>query len=139
MLAQVTVAHAGNGDLSAAEYEAGRRRLVAKVRRCRPQLVALVGVTLYRALFETARGGPAAEVVAGSAPGRAGTRVRQFRKPPLPDPLGLRAESLGGVRVFVLPNPSGRNANYGYAEMLESFRALKQALERMPGAERRSG
>jgi G:T/U-mismatch repair DNA glycosylase len=26
--------------------------------------------------------------------------------------------------VFVLPNPSGRNANFSYAEMLGAFRAL---------------
>jgi G:T/U-mismatch repair DNA glycosylase len=30
--------------------------------------------------------------------------------------------------VFVLPNPSGRNANFSYAEMLASFRALKRHL-----------
>jgi len=30
--------------------------------------------------------------------------------------------------VFVLPNPSGRNANYSYAEMLRAFRRLARAL-----------
>jgi len=28
--------------------------------------------------------------------------------------------------VFVLPNPSGRNANFMYAEMLAAFRALRR-------------
>ena len=31
-----------------------------------------------------------------------------------------------GARLFVLPNPSGRNANFTYAEMLAVFRALRQ-------------
>jgi TDG/mug DNA glycosylase family protein len=78
----------GIGDLAAAEYAAGRRRLLAKIRRYRPDMVALVGVTLYRALI----------------PKRALARVR----------LGVQAETLGGARLFVLPNPSGRNANYSY-------------------------
>ncbi len=94
----------GIGDLDAAEYQAGRRRLVAKIGKFRPQVVALVGVTLYRALFPTPSG------------------VR--------GPLGLQAVDLAGARVFVLPNPSGRNANFSYAEMLEAFRDLKRYLER---------
>jgi TDG/mug DNA glycosylase family protein len=93
----------GIGDLAAAEYEAGRRWLIAKIRRYRPEAVVLIGVTLYRALF-----------------GRAASD----------DPLGLRAETLAGVPVFVLPNPSGRNANYSYAEMLDAFRALGDFLAR---------
>jgi G:T/U-mismatch repair DNA glycosylase len=32
--------------------------------------------------------------------------------------------------VFVLPNPSGRNANYSYAEMLDAFRRLREAVGR---------
>jgi hypothetical protein len=32
------------------------------------------------------------------------------------------------ARVFVLPNPSGRNANYSYGEMLGAFRRLRRAL-----------
>jgi TDG/mug DNA glycosylase family protein len=91
----------GIGDLSAAEYQAGRRRLLAKIRRYHPDLVVLIGVTLYRALFP--RGAP--------------------------DPCGFRAETLGGARVFVLPNPSGRNANYSYAEMLEAFKSLRRFLD----------
>jgi double-stranded uracil-DNA glycosylase len=35
-----------------------------------------------------------------------------------------------GVRVFVLPNPSGRNANFSYAEMLTAFQALRRAIAR---------
>ncbi len=32
--------------------------------------------------------------------------------------------------VFVLPNPSGRNANFSYAEMLAAFRLLARHLRR---------
>jgi len=31
-----------------------------------------------------------------------------------------------GARVFVLPNPSGRNTNFTYAEMLGAFRSLRR-------------
>jgi hypothetical protein len=31
--------------------------------------------------------------------------------------------------VFVLPNPSGRNANFSYEEMLTAFRALRRAVK----------
>ena len=89
----------GIGDLSAAEYEAGRSALVRKVRRYKPQVVAFVGVTLYRALFT-------AKTVA----------------------LGLQDGDWLGARVFVLPNPSGRNANFSYAEMLDAFTELRRFL-----------
>jgi hypothetical protein len=38
--------------------------------------------------------------------------------------------------VLVLPNPSGRNANFIYEETLAAFRALKRSME---SARRRSG
>jgi TDG/mug DNA glycosylase family protein len=96
----------GIGDLHPRELVAGRKALVAKVGRYRPAIVALVGVTIYRALFP--RGANAGAVVLGEAP-----------------------ERLAGARVFVLPNPSGRNANYTYAEMLEAFRKLRKAVAAM--------
>jgi G:T/U-mismatch repair DNA glycosylase len=43
--------------------------------------------------------------------------------------LGLRAGKLAGADVFVLPNPSGRNANFTYAGMLDAFRALRSYLD----------
>jgi len=75
-----------------------------KVRRWRPQVVALVGVTLARAIFE--------------------------RRPADRIALGLQPDSFEGARVFVLPNPSGRNANFSYAEMLAAFRQLAVALKK---------
>lgn len=93
----------GMNDLRPEEYVAGRLRLRAKVRRYRPKIVALVGITVYRAMFPEQRGA----VVAG-----------------------LQEERLGDAVVFVLPNPSGRNANYSYDEMRRTYRALARYLKR---------
>ena len=88
------------------EYAAGRRTLARKVRRWRPEVVALVGVTLFRALF-----------------GRDSRR---------PIRCGPQDETFEGAPVFVLPNPSGRNANYSYPEMLAAFRQLRRWVARRP-------
>jgi G:T/U-mismatch repair DNA glycosylase len=42
--------------------------------------------------------------------------------------LGPRPQSVHGARLFVLPNPSGRNANFSHAEMLRAFRGLRRYL-----------
>jgi TDG/mug DNA glycosylase family protein len=83
------------------EYVAGRLRLRRKVLRHRPLIVALVGVTVFRAMFPERR-----------------DAVR----------LGRQVERISDSAVFVLPNPSGRNANFTYPEMLAAFRALKRSL-----------
>lgn len=83
------------------EYTAGARALRRKVRRYKPAIVAFVGVTVYRAVFGV--------------------------KGPVRIACGLQVERLEGARVFVLPNPSGRNANFSYAEMLAAFRTLARA------------
>jgi len=90
------------------EYMAGWRVLERKVRRYRPAVMALVGVTLYRALLPLL------------APDRGPER-------PV---VGRQLQSVHGARVFVLPNPSGRNANFSYAEMLAAFRGLKRESEK---------
>jgi TDG/mug DNA glycosylase family protein len=103
----------GVSGLSRNELETGARRLARKVRRLRPAVVALVGVTVYRALFPAT---PAGRVA-----------------------VGLRPDRVAGARVFVLPNPSGRNANFSRAEMLRAFRGLARHLRhrRRPRTSRR--
>jgi TDG/mug DNA glycosylase family protein len=104
----------GINDLRPAEYVEGWTILSKKIRRYRPAVVALVGVTLYRAILPLLPDVPAGE--------RRAARVS-------PDHvLGLRPETLHGARLFVLPNPSGRNANFSYEEMLASFRGLKRYM-----------
>ena len=95
---------AGVDVLKPREYVAGKKRLIATVRHYRPATVALLGVTIYRALFSEYRTG----------------RVS----------LGLQDVTLAGCPVFVLPNPSGRNAHYSYQAMLKAFRALCNATSR---------
>ena len=74
----------------------------AKVRRFKPEIVAFVGVSLYRWIFD-AKGAVT---------------------------LGPQRVTFEGARVFVLPNPSGRNANFSYAEMLAAFRKLRRRMNR---------
>jgi TDG/mug DNA glycosylase family protein len=95
----------GIDTLRPGEYVAGRIRLRRKVRRHRPQVVAMVGVTVFRAM----------------CPDRTGPVLH-----------GLQPERIGESAVFVLPNPSGRNANFSHAEMLGAFRALARHLRRSP-------
>jgi double-stranded uracil-DNA glycosylase len=90
----------GIDTLKPSEYAAGERILRRKVRRWQPRIVAFVGVTLFRSVFR--------------------------RPSALPVTLGLQEELFEGATVFVLPNPSGRNANFSYGEMLAAFRALRR-------------
>jgi TDG/mug DNA glycosylase family protein len=110
----------GIDDLRPAEYVDGWRILHRKILRYRPEIVALVGVTLYRAmvplLVDHERAGPGRKV---AAPLKSRSIV-----------LGPQPEVIHGARLFVLPNPSGRNANFTYAEMLAAFKRLRRALAR---------
>ena len=94
-------ATAGADELSAAEFVAGRRRLAAKVRRYRPRTVAFLGLGAYRHAF----GRPQAT-------------------------LGPQPESFEGAKVWVLPSPSGLNANYQMAALVKLFRSLWQRSSR---------
>jgi TDG/mug DNA glycosylase family protein len=99
----------GIDTLRPGEYLAGLSALKGKVRRWKPEIVAFVGVTLFRAVFKAPTGQPIL--------------------------LGLQKEErFEGARVFVLPNPSGRNANFSYAQMLEAFRRLKAHGSRLKPA-----
>jgi TDG/mug DNA glycosylase family protein len=84
------------------ECLAGIAVLRRKVRRFKPRIVAFVGVSVYRWVFPTRH----------------------------PVRLGAQQERFEDAEVFVLPNPSGRNANFSYAEMLSAFRSLRRRLDR---------
>ncbi len=79
----------------------GRRRLAAKVRRYRPRTVAFLGLGAYRHAF----GRPQAT-------------------------LGPQPEPFEGATVWVLPSPSGLNANYQMAALVKLFRSLWQRSSR---------
>lgn len=110
----------GIDDLRPAEYVAGWDVLQKKIKRYRPRVVALVGVTVYRAVLP---------LLDGVEPARAKRAAT-----PAASVLGLRAETVHGARLFVLPNPSGRNANFSYPEMLDAFRSLKRYSAARPSS-----
>jgi TDG/mug DNA glycosylase family protein len=90
-------------ELTSAEFLRGRAQLARLITRLRPEVVAFVGVTVYRAFF-----GPG--VTQGAGP---------------------KLERIGNARVFVVPNPSGLNAAYpGFKDKLVWFRRLKRYAKR---------
>ena len=93
----VARASASADELRPAELVAGRRRLAAKVRRYRPAMVAVLGRGAYRPAF----GRPRAT-------------------------LGPQPEPFEGAAVWVLPSPSGLNANYQMPALVQLFRSLWQ-------------
>lgn len=82
------------------EYAAGLLVVRRKVRKWKPAVVAFVGVTLYRFVFDVRSAVPVA--------------------------VGFQRETFEGARVAVLPNPSGRNANFSYEEMRAAFATLRR-------------
>ena len=92
------------------EYLEGWKILEKKIDRYRPAIVAFVGVTMYRALW----------------------RVLGHAEAPSIRP-GFQSATVHGARLFVLPNPSGRNAHFSYADMLAAFRSLALAIRKLSG------
>jgi TDG/mug DNA glycosylase family protein len=98
----------GIDSLTRTEYLEGWKRLSSKVRRYRPEYLALLGVTLYRTVLPLLDANPPR---------------------PLSRALGLQRHVVHGARIFVLPNPSGRNANYTYGEMLAVYKELNSLIK----------
>lgn len=95
----VARATATAAELTREELRAGRARLTQLVERYHPRWVAMVGIGAYRVAFER----------------RAA-------------PLGRQAELLGAAGLWVLPNPSGLNANHQLPELIRRFRELHDAV-----------
>jgi double-stranded uracil-DNA glycosylase len=96
----VARATASAAELTPSELRAGRRRLERKVRRYSPEWVAVVGIGAYRSAFER----PAALT-------------------------GLQPERIEQSGLWVLPNPSGLNANHQLPELVREFERLRRAAE----------
>ena len=92
--------------LDPVEYRQGVASLKRKIRRYQPHIVVLLGVTIFRMLFSH----------------------KEQLKGPLD--LGVTTKQLAGARIFLLPNPSGRNAHYSYRQMLTGFQVLRDNMER---------
>ena len=87
-------------EISREELEAGARELEARVLRYRPKWLAVLGLGAYRDGF--------------------GRRKAA---------MGPQEETVGGARVWVLPNPSGLNANYRPDDFARLFGQLRLASE----------
>jgi TDG/mug DNA glycosylase family protein len=85
--------------LTKEEIVAGGERLREKVRRYRPQVLAVLGLGAYRTAFNQ----PKAVV-------------------------GRQDDYIGDTLLWVLPNPSGLNANYQAPALAELFRELRESV-----------
>jgi double-stranded uracil-DNA glycosylase len=95
----VSRATAGAAELTPDELRNGGHTLRRKVRRYRPQCVAVVGIGAYRLAFDRPKAG-----------------------------MGLQPERLGTAALWVLPNTSGLNANHQLPDLVRAFRALRDFL-----------
>jgi double-stranded uracil-DNA glycosylase len=89
-------------ELTREEIVTGKGILAKKIQRVGPEVVAFVGLSIYRDFFgKTARPG-----------------------------AGAKVEVISGARVFVLPNPSGLNASFpGFKHKLIWFEKLREFIE----------
>jgi TDG/mug DNA glycosylase family protein len=85
-------------ELSAEELREGGRRLVATVERTRPAVVAVAGITAYRAAFSVPRA-----------------------------TTGRQPETLAGAELWVVPNPSGLNAHDTVASLATAYAEAARA------------
>jgi double-stranded uracil-DNA glycosylase len=95
----VARATATAAELGLDELRAGRGTLERKVRRYRPGAVAVLGIGAYRAAFSR----PKARI-------------------------GRQPELLDTAPLWVLPNPSGLNANHQLADLARAFGALREGV-----------
>ena len=84
--------------LTKEEIIAGGKRLRAKVLRYRPRILAVLGLGAYRTAFNQPKAA-----------------------------IGRQEECIGDTVLWVLPNPSGLNANYQAADLARLFKELRQA------------
>jgi TDG/mug DNA glycosylase family protein len=96
----VARASASADQLSKDEIVQGGVLLNKKILRYRPRILAVLGLGAYRTAFNR----PKAVV-------------------------GRQDEMMGNTILWVLPNPSGLNANYQAPELIRLFRELRQAVE----------
>jgi TDG/mug DNA glycosylase family protein len=98
----VARASRSSSDLGPRDFARGRKELLRKIETFEPRALGLVGITVFRELWPAIASG----------------------KPPKAISCGPRPERIGSSSVYVLPNPSGRNAHFSYAQMLSHWRGL---------------
>ena len=106
--ALVRRATARAAELRPAELRAGARDLVTTVARVKPRVTAVLGITAYRIAFAMPR------ALVGRQPGM-----------------------FAGTQLWVVPNPSGRNAHVSLAELSAAYREVAVAAGLDLGSEDR--
>jgi len=96
----VSHATASASEVTKEDFVRGGRTLRRKVRRYRPRIVAILGIEAYRKAFGQ-----------------------------LEVEIGEQDETIDDARLWVLPNPSGLNANYQLKDFTRLFRKLRKAAE----------
>ena len=92
-------------ELTREEIVAGKALLARRIKRVAPEVVAFVGLSIYRDFFGKT-----------ASPG-----------------AGAKDEVISGARVFVLPNPSGLNASFpGFKHKLIWFEKLREFIATRP-------
>ena len=86
-------------ELRKEEFEEGGRRLISKLEMYRPRVLAVLGIGAYKAAF--------AKKTAA---------------------IGRQVETIADTPVWLLPNPSGLNANYQLPALVELFSELRKSI-----------
>lgn len=86
-------------ELTREELRAGGKQLIAKVKRYKPDFLAVLGLGAYRTAWEQPKA-----------------------------VIGRQDESIGETVVWVLPNPSGLNAHYQAKDLAVVFAELRAAV-----------
>ena len=95
-----------SAELTREDFIRGGRALTATMRRLRPGMLVLVGITVYRELL----------------PSMGQQRSAKIQ-------CGVQSRRLSRVPIYVLPNPSGRNAHFSYQDMLTEWEGLARLLD----------
>ncbi len=114
----IAKATAGSQDLTKQDFMRGREVLLSKIEHYQPAIVAVLGLSVARVLVPTKE-----------SPARGIRGIKASIQ------TGLQPYTFSGGPVFVLPNPSGRNAHYSFQVMKELFVELKDAAVQLPKAD----
>lgn len=87
-------------ELSSAEYIEGGKILVKKLKKYRPKILAVLGITAFRIAFNQ----PKAK-------------------------LGLQEGKIADTPVWVLPNPSGLNAHYQLNDLAKLYTEVRNLVK----------
>jgi TDG/mug DNA glycosylase family protein len=93
----VARATAAADELDRSELQAGARRLARRLSELRPRWLAVLGLGAYRSAFAEPRA-----------------------------TVGCQPRTLGGARVWLLPNPSGRATQYPLERLIAELDALRR-------------